>query len=57
MIDWVIKNTGRLRAATLLLMLIIPFLLYAAAEAGSGLWVKLLMAAMAVNMLLVMKTG
>ena len=57
MIDWVIKNTGKLRAATLLLMLIIPFLLYAAAEAGSGLWVKLLMAAMAVNMLLVIKTG
>ena len=51
------KHANALKTAALVLMLAIPFLLYAAALHGSILQVKLLMAIFIVNMLFVMKNG
>ena len=51
------KHAGKLKAAALLLMLSIPFLLYAAAVHGSAFQLKLFLALMAVNMLFVMLKG
>ena len=51
------KHAGKLKAAALLLMLLIPFLLYAAAVHGSAFQLKLFLALMAGNMLFVMLKG
>ena len=56
--DSFLKRHGtKLKTTALILMLGIPFLLYAAALHGSILQVKLLMAAFIVTMLFVMKNG
>ena len=51
------KHSGRLKTTALLLMLVIPFLLYAAASYGAIFQVKLLLALMIGNMLYVMIKG
>ncbi len=51
------KHGNALKTTALILMLALPFLLYAAALHGSILQVKLLMAIFIVNMLFVMKNG
>jgi hypothetical protein len=51
------KHIAKLKTTALILMLLIPFLLYAAALHGSAFQVKLFLALMAVNMLFVMKEG
>jgi hypothetical protein len=51
------KHANTLKTTALILMLAIPFLLYAAALHGSMLHVKLLMAIFIANMLFVMKNG
>jgi hypothetical protein len=51
------KHSAKLKTTALILMLLIPFLLYAAALHGSAFQVKLFLALMAVNMLFVMKEG
>ncbi len=55
--SWLKKHSTKLKTTALILMLVIPFLLYAAAWHGSILQVKLLMAIFIVNMLFVMKNG
>ncbi len=56
--DGLLKKHGNaLKTTALILMLAIPFLLYAAASHGSILQVKLLMAVFIANMLFVMKNG
>ena len=55
--SWFKKHGDTLKTTALILMLVIPFLLYAAAWHGSILQVKLLMAIFIVNMLFVMKNG
>ena len=57
MIKFFEKHGGSLKTAALILMLLIPFFLYLAAEHGSALQVKILLGLMAGNMLLVMKSG
>ena len=51
------KHGARLKTAALILMLVIPFLLYAAAAFGSLFQVKLLLVLMGVDMLYVMLRG
>ena len=51
------KHSGRLKATALILMLLIPFLLYAAALHGSVFQVILFLALMTGNMLFVMIKG
>ncbi|MBW2249995.1 MAG: hypothetical protein JRF60_05050 [Deltaproteobacteria bacterium] len=51
------KHSTRLKTAALILMLVIPFLLYAAASYNSIFQVKLFLAAMIGNMLFVMLKG
>ncbi len=51
------KHGNALKTTALILMLALPFMLYAAALHGSSLQVKLLMAIFIVNMLFVMKNG
>lgn len=51
------KHADALKTTALMLMLAIPFLLYAAALHGSILQVKLLMAIFIAIMLFVMKNG
>lgn len=51
------KHSGRLKTTAFILMLVIPFLLYAAASYNSMLQVKLLLALMIGNMLYVMIKG
>lgn len=51
------KYSAKLKNTALILMLVIPFLLYAAALHGSVFQVKLLLALMAGNMLFGMKKG
>ena len=51
------KHSAKLKTTALILMLLIPFLLYAAAIHGSAFQVKLFLALMAVNMLFVMVKG
>ena len=51
------KHADRLKSAALILMLAIPFLLYAAAVQGSIFQVKMLLGFFMLNMLFVMKNG
>ena len=51
------KHGEKLKAAALILMLAIPFLLYWAAEQGFAMQVKLLLGLMIATMLFVMKKG
>jgi len=51
------KHASKLKSTSLILMLTIPFLLYAAAVQGSLFQVKLLLGLFIVNMLFVMKNG
>ena len=51
------KQTEKLRTIALVLMLLIPFLLYAAANCGGGVWVLTSLFLMALNMFLAIKTG
>jgi len=51
------KHSGRLKTAALILMLLIPFLLYAAAMHGSAFQLNFFLALMAGNMLFVMVKG
>ena len=51
------KHSTRLKTAALILMLVIPFLLYAAASYNSIFQVKLFLAVMIGNMLFVMLKG
>jgi hypothetical protein len=51
------KHAAKLKSAALILMLAIPFLLYAAADKGSILQVKILIGCFMLNMLYVMKNG
>ncbi|MGD2015406.1 MAG: hypothetical protein PVF37_06720 [Desulfobacterales bacterium] len=51
------KHSGKLKAAALILMLLIPFCLFAAAMHGSALQVNFFLALMAGNMLFVMIKG
>lgn len=51
------KHSGRLKTTALILMLVIPFLLYAAGSYNSMLQVKLYLVLMSINMLYVMIWG
>ena len=51
------KHSGKLKTTALILMLLIPFLLYAAALHGSVFQVKLFLVLMTGNMLFLMKRG
>mgnify|MGYP001821228696 CR=1 FL=1 len=51
------KYASKLKSTALILMLGIPFLLYAAAAHGSMFQVKLLLGLFMLNMLFVMKNG
>ena len=51
------RHSTRLKNTALILMLVLPFLLYAAASYNSMLQVKLLLALMGINMLYVMLRG
>ena len=51
------KHSTKLKFAALILMLGIPFLLFAAAAQGSLFQVKMLLGFFIVNMLLIMKFG
>ena len=51
------RHSNPLKTAALILMLILPFLLYAAASYNSMLQVKLLLVLMGINMLYVMIWG
>ena len=55
--NFLIKHSGRLKTTALILMLVIPFLLYAAASYDAIFQVKLLLALMIGNMLYVMIKG
>jgi hypothetical protein len=55
--NFLIKHSGRLKTTAFILMLVIPFLLYAAASYNSMLQVKLFLALMIGNMLYVMIKG
>jgi len=50
-------HSGKLKTTALILMLLIPFFLYAAAMHGSAFQVKLFLALMAGNMLFLLKKG
>jgi len=49
------QHSGKLKTMALILMLLIPFLLYAAALHGSAFQVKLFLALMTGNMLFLLK--
>ena len=51
------RHSIKLKTTALILMLVIPFLLYAAALHGSMLQVKLFLGIFFVNMLFVLKNG
>lgn len=51
------KHGSKLKTAALVLMLVIPFFLYAAAMHGSIFQINLCMALFILNMLFVMKNG
>jgi hypothetical protein len=51
------KHSGKLKTMALILMLLIPFLLYAAALHGSVFQLKFFLALMTGNMLFLMKKG
>jgi hypothetical protein len=51
------KHSAKLKTTALILMLLIPFLLYASALRGSAFQVKFFLALMMLNMLFVMKEG
>ena len=51
------KHSRKLKTTALILMLLIPFFLYAAAMHGSALQVKFFLALMTANMLFVMVKG
>ena len=51
------KPAEKLRSIALVLMLLIPFLMYAAAQFGGSVWVIISLFLMAANMVVVMKTG
>jgi hypothetical protein len=51
------RHSIKLKTTALILMLVIPFLLYAAALHGSILQVKLFMGIFIVNLLFVLKNG
>ncbi len=51
------KHSAKLKATALILMLLIPFLLYAASLHGSVFQVKFFLTLMAGNMLFVMTKG
>ena len=51
------KRAERLRPITLFLMLIIPFLAFAAAVSANGFWLAVSLGFMAINMLVAMITG
>ena len=51
------KRAEKLRTIALVLMLLIPFLMYAAANFGGSVWVIISLFLMAANMVVVMKTG
>ena len=51
------KPIEKLRTIALVMMLLIPFLMYAAANFGGSVWVIVSLFLMAVNMVVVMKTG
>lgn len=51
------KHAAKVKFASLMLMLAIPFLLYAAATQGSLFQVKMLLGFFMLNMLFVMKNG
>ena len=51
------KHSGKLKTTALILMLLIPFFLYAAAMHGSAFQVNFFLALMAGNMLFVMVKG
>ncbi len=51
------QHSGKLKTTALILMLLIPFLLYAAALHGSAFQLKLFLALMTGNMLFLMKKG
>ncbi len=55
--NFIRKHSGTLKAIALILMLLIPFLLYAAALHGSVFQVNLFLALMTGNMLFVMIKG
>jgi hypothetical protein len=57
MTDFFKKRAGWLKPVALILMLAIPFLMFAAAVSGAGFWLVLSLGLMAVNMLLVMISG
>lgn len=51
------KHGAKLKSGALILMLVIPFILYAAAIQGSLFQVKLFLGLFILNMLFVMKNG
>jgi hypothetical protein len=51
------KRAARLRPITLFLMLIIPFLAFAAAVSANGFWLAVSLGFMAIDMLVAMITG
>lgn len=55
--NFLIRYGGKLKATALILMLLIPFFLYAAAAHGSAFMLKFFLALMAGNMLFVMIKG
>ena len=55
--NFIRKHRGTLKATALILMLLIPFLLYAAALHGSVFQISLFLALMTGNMLFVMVRG
>ena len=57
MADFFVRYRDKFRATVLVLMLLIPFITFAAAHADSDLFILLSLGLMAVNMLLAMKAG
>jgi hypothetical protein len=55
--NFVSKHSGKLKNTALILMLLIPFFLYAAAMHGSAFQVNFFLVLMAGNMLFVMVKG
>ena len=55
--NFIRKHSAKLKTTALILMLLIPFLLYASALHGSIFQVKFFLALMMLNMLFVMKEG
>ncbi len=55
--NFISKHSGKLKTTALILMLLIPFLLYATALHGSVLQIKFFLALMTGNMLFLMLKG